>query len=72
MYILCYDKSDIDAYLAYIYWNMGNEEQATQAIEGALDGHSNTLFELFDMAYNANITPNAFINMTKQKKSDAN
>ena len=69
---LSYDKADIDAYLAYIYWNMGDEEQAARAIDGALDGRSNTLFELFDIAYNANITPTAFINTIKQKKSDAN
>lgn len=69
---LSYDKADIDAYLAYIYWNMGDEEQAARAIDGALDGRSNTLFELFDIAYNANITPTAFISTIKQKKSDAN
>lgn len=69
---LSYDKADIDAYLAYIYWNMGNEEQASQAIDSALDGRSNILFELFDITYNANISPTAFINTIKQKKSDAN
>lgn len=69
---LSYDNADIDAYLAYIYWNMGDEEQAARAIDGALDGRSNTLFELFDIAYNANITPTAFISTIKQKKSDAN
>jgi hypothetical protein len=51
---------------------MGNEEQASQAIDSALDGRSNILFELFDITYNANISPTAFINTIKQKKSDAN
>ncbi len=69
---LSYDKADIDAYLAYIYWNTDKEEQAAQAIEGALDGRSNILFELFGIAYNANITPEAFINQARQKRSDVN
>ena len=59
---LCYDKADIDAYLAYIYWNTDDKEQAVQAIESALDGRSNVLFELFDIAYNANISTEEFIN----------
>ena len=68
---LSYDKADIDAYLAYIMWNTGKEEQATQFIEGALDGRSNTLFELFDIPYNANISTSAFTGIIKEKKGNA-
>ena len=67
---LSYDKADIDAHLAYIQWNIGKEEQALQFIESALDGRSNTLFELFGIPYNANISSNAFIAQVKQKKND--
>jgi tetratricopeptide (TPR) repeat protein len=69
---LSYDKADIDAYLAHIHWFMNNEEQALQAIEGALDGRSNILFELFDISYDANISPTEFVNAIRQKKSNAN
>ena len=68
---ICYDKSDIDAYLAYIHWNTGNREDAAQSIESALDGRSNTLFELFDIPYDANISSATFIKQLTQKESDA-
>ena len=68
---ICYDKADVDAHLAYIQWNTGKTEEATQSIESALDGRSNILFELFNIAYDANISPAAFINQLTQKKSGA-
>ena len=68
---LSYDKADIDAYLAYIMWNTGKEEETMQFIESALDGRSNVLFELFDIPYNANISSTTFRNMIKEKKSNA-
>ena len=68
---LSYDKADIDAHLAYIEWNAGNEEQALSAIESALEGRSNALFELFGLPYNANISPTAFINKIRHKNSNA-
>ena len=68
---LSYDKADIDAYLAYIMWNTGKEEQALQFIEGALDGRSNALFELFDIPYDANISTTAFTGIIKEKKGNA-
>jgi hypothetical protein len=68
---LSYDKADIDAYLAYIAWNSGKEEDAEQFIDNALDGRSNTLFELFDIPYNANISSTAFCNTIRERKSNA-
>ena len=68
---LSYDKSDIDAYLAYIMWNTDKEEQAVQFIEGALDGRSNILFELFGIPYDANISTTTFTNIIKEKKGNA-
>lgn len=68
---LCYDKADTDAHLAYIHWHTGNEEEAQQLIDNALNGRSNVLFELFGLPYNANISSSAFIEQARQKKSDA-
>ena len=65
---ICYDKADVDAYLAYILWKTGNEEESLQFIENALDGRSNTLFELFDIPYNANISSVSFTSLARQKK----
>lgn len=67
---ICYDKSDVDAYLAYILWNTDKKEQALEAIENALDGRSNELFELFNIPYNANISSTSFIEQIKQKESN--
>lgn len=66
---ISYDKADIDAYLAYILWETGNNEEAIQPIESALDGRSNILFELFGIPYNANISPKEFFDKAI-KKSD--
>ena len=68
---LSYDKADIDAYLAYISWNTGREEQALQFVESALDGRSNVLFELFGIQYDANISSTAFINNIRQRTGGA-
>ena len=68
---LSYDKADIDAYLAYILWNTGRKEEVPQAIESALDGRSNILFELFDIPYNANMSSTEFISQATRKESDA-
>jgi hypothetical protein len=68
---LSYDKADIDAYLAYIAWNSGKEEDAEQFIDSALDGRSNILFELFNIPYNANISSTAFSNTIRERKSNA-
>ncbi len=64
---LSYDKADIDAYLAYISWNTGNEGQTMQFVEEALDGRSNVLFELFGIPYDANISSTTFINSIKKR-----
>lgn len=68
---LSYDKADIDAYLAYISWNTGKEEQAMQFVEEALDGRSNVLFELFDIPYDANISSRSFIKSIKERTGNA-
>ena len=67
---LSYDKADIDAYLAHIYWNAGQEEDSLSFIENALDGRSNILFELFGIPYDANIGPDVFCRLAREKKSD--
>ena len=68
---ISYDKADIDAYLAYISWETDNKEETMPYIESALDGHSNRLFELFDIPYNANISTTTFIGQIEQKESNA-
>ena len=68
---LSYDKSDIDAHLAYIYWKTQDEERALQAVEKALDGRSSILFELFEIPYNANISSISFLEQVRQKESNA-
>jgi tetratricopeptide (TPR) repeat protein len=68
---ISYDKADIDAYLAYSSWETDNKEETMPYIESALDGHSNRLFELFDIPYNANISTTTFIGQIEQKESNA-
>ena len=68
---LSYDKADTDAYLAYILWNTGEREQVLQFIDNALEGRSNTLFELFNIPYKANISSSTFIKQVIQKESNA-
>lgn len=68
---ICYDKADIDAYLAYILWNTDQREAAIPNIESALDGRSNILFELFGLPYDASTSSASFIGKLTQKKSDA-
>ncbi len=68
---LSYDKADIDAHLAYISWNTGNEEQTMPFVEKALDGRSNVLFELFNIPYDANISSMTFINSIKKRTGSA-
>lgn len=68
---MSYDKADIDAYLAYILWNSGKKDEADTYIEGALEGRSNTLFELFGLPYNANISAPAFIEQAKKREGNA-
>ena len=68
---MSYDKADIDAYLAYILWNSGKGDNADTYIEGALEGRSNILFELFGLPYNANISTPEFIEQAKKKEGNA-
>ncbi|MBQ5887988.1 MAG: tetratricopeptide repeat protein [Bacteroidaceae bacterium] len=68
---ISYDKADVDAYLAYILWNTDKREETASYIESALDGHSDRLFELFGIPYNANISTTAFIEQIKQNGSNA-
>ena len=62
-----HDTSDIDAYIANILWNSGEKEKARTAIENAINGKSWLLFKLFDIPYNANMTPQEFIEKIKQQ-----
>lgn len=56
-----YETSEIDAYVAYILWHTGYTAEAELALENALNGKSNLLFELFGITYNANITVREFM-----------
>lgn len=62
------DTSDIDAYIAYILWNTGEQEKIEQAVENALEGKSCILFELFDIPYNGNIMAKEFIRQITEKR----
>ena len=68
---ISYDKADIDAYLAYILWSTGKKEMVETYVESALNGRSNTLFDLFGLTYNANISTASFIGQIKKKEGDA-
>lgn len=63
------DTSEIDAYLAFILWNTGQKEEALPAMHNAIEGKSWTLFKLFGVPYNANITVKEFTGSIKQKES---
>ncbi len=56
-----YDKSETDAYIAYILWNTGKQEKCEPAIENALEGRSWTLFRLFGIPYRNNLSAKEFI-----------
>jgi tetratricopeptide (TPR) repeat protein len=56
-----YDPADIDAYIAYILWQMRRVDGLRQYIAKALDGKSNKLFELFGMKYDAAVTVDMFL-----------
>ena len=61
-----YDPSEIDAYVAYILFNTDKKDSMEQAVEGALEGKSWTLFRLFGLPYNANITAKGFISLVEK------
>lgn len=56
-----HDTSDIDAYIANILWLNGEREKIEPSIENAINGRSCILFKLFDIPYDASITPQEFI-----------
>ena len=61
------DTTEIDAYVAYILWNTGEQEKAETAIENALNGKSDLLFKLFGIPYNANLLPHEFIEAARSR-----
>ena len=61
------DTTEIDAYIAYILWNIGEPDNAGPAIENALNGKSCLLFRLFGIPYNANLMPHEFIAAAQNK-----
>ncbi len=58
---LANDTSDIDACIAYAMYGMGDKEQMLPFVEGAINGKSNLLFELFGLVYDAGISTEEFI-----------
>ena len=65
---LCYDPTDIDAYIAYILWNTGEKEKSATAIENAINGRSNKLFELFGLIYDAGMSAATFMKLAENRK----
>lgn len=61
------DTTDIDAHIAYILWKTGDEDKIAPAVEKALDGKSDILFKLFGIPYNANLTPQEFMDAITRK-----
>lgn len=57
----CHDASDVDAYIANILWRNGEREKVGPSIENAINGRSCILFKLFEIPYDAGITPQEFI-----------
>lgn len=56
------DTSDIDACIAYIlYIHNGDKIEISNMIRSAIEGKSNTLFELFGIRYDANMGVQQFI-----------
>ncbi|MBR3883184.1 MAG: tetratricopeptide repeat protein [Bacteroidaceae bacterium] len=55
------DKTEIDAFIAYILHTTKRDADIIQYVTGALNGKSNKLFELFDIPYKSTILPEEFI-----------
>ena len=62
-----HETTEIDAHIAYILWNTGHKEEAASAIENALNGKSDLLFRLFGIRYNANLSPEEFMEKANSK-----
>lgn len=56
-----YDPADVDAYIAYILWQMRKAGDMQPYIAKAMDGKSNRLFELFGLKYDADVTVEMFM-----------
>ena len=56
-----YDSADVDAYIAYILWQMRKAGEMQQYVARAMDGKSNKLFELFGLKYDAAVTVEMFM-----------
>ena len=56
------DTADIDAHIAYILFNKKmKRDMFEDTVKNAIEGKSNKLFELFELPYNANLSPEEFI-----------
>lgn len=62
-----YDTAEIDAYIAYILFETGRKDEMRQVVENALEGKSWTLFRLFKLPYNANMTAVGFMSTIEKK-----
>ena len=63
-----YDSADVDSHLAYMLWQMGRRPETDKYIASAIEGRSNKLFELFGLAYDADITPAKFVNLLENEE----
>lgn len=61
------DTTEIDAYIAFILWKTGEDDKIGPAVERALEGRSDLLFKLFGIPYNANLTPQEFMDAITRK-----
>lgn len=55
------DATDFDACIAYVMYNIGQQDKMRPYIENALNGKSDILFELFEQIYDVNISTDEFI-----------
>ncbi len=63
------DATEIYAYSAYCFFKQNNHDKMQSAVTEALRGKSNKLFELFAVAYDANIMPDGFIKIITTNKA---
>ncbi|MBQ8269636.1 MAG: tetratricopeptide repeat protein [Bacteroidaceae bacterium] len=62
------DSAEIHAYLAYSFFKQNNREKLSLAVDEALKGKSNKLFELFEIPYDANMLPDVFLRICFKKR----
>ncbi len=60
------DTADFDACIAFVMYNLEEENDIRPYIENALNGKSDLLFELFGLIYDADITTEKFLSAIKK------